>query len=941
MVRKAASDKPARRRPAGSGPEWRAALDAIGEALCLSDLDGRIRDCNRAYAELVGVDRAGLIGRDCCTLIHGRSDHLSDCPLVRTATTKVPEEEEVVVGGRWFRLVVAPLLDRTGRVSGGVQILSDITARKTAEEEVRESEERYRHVIDALPDPVFVKDEQHRWTILNDAYCKLMGYSRDDLLGKSDFDFFPREEAEVFWAKDDEVLASGAENVNEEYFTDAAGTRHVISTKKSAYRDSRTGRQTLVGLIRDISEGKRVSEELLRYRERLEDLVRERTAELAATNERLVREAGERERAEELRAAIYEISEAANQAENLEELFGSIHAIVGRLMNAKNFYIALYDPASNLLSFPYFVDEKDSTPEPFPLGKGMTSHVMRTGRPLLAQPGALDQLQAQGTITRLGSDSVDWLGVPLKVQDRVIGVLAVQSYVGDVRYTKADEDVLSYVSAQVADAIERRRARDLLAATNERLVREAGERERAEELRAAIYEISEAANQAENLERLYAAIHAIVGRLMEAKNLYIALYDPATNLLSFPYFVDEVDTTPEPFPLGKGLTSHVVRSGQPLLATPEVFSDLERQGVVEALGAPSIDWLGVPLATGGRVIGALVAQTYAGGARYGERDKEILTFVSHQIAQAIERKRAGDALARSESLLRAAFDHSAIEFWVRDTGGRCLMQNAAATRHFGPQVGLRPEESGISAADLATWQENNRRALAGELVQGEVEYLVEGRARHFFNSVGPFRVGDVTVGTTGMNIDITDRKAAETALRESEERYRMLFQRAPVGVFHYDADLRITECNDRFADILQNDRSRLVGVDMKVLNDQRVLPAMRAALAGEHGEYDGPYRATHSAAEIYTSLRTAPLHREDGTVAGGVAIVEDMTEHRRLEEQLRQSQKMEVVGNLAGGVAHDFNNLLQAMLSHVQLLRGDSASPQRVLEVVRELEQQI
>ena len=96
---------------------------------------------------------------------------------------------------------------------------------------MRESGEHYRYILEALPDPVFVKDEQHRWTMVNDAYCRFMGYSREQIIGKSDVDFFPRDEAEVFWAKDDEVFASGKENVNEENFTDSSGTQHAISTK--------------------------------------------------------------------------------------------------------------------------------------------------------------------------------------------------------------------------------------------------------------------------------------------------------------------------------------------------------------------------------------------------------------------------------------------------------------------------------------------------------------------------------------------------------------------------------------------------------------------------------------------------------------------------------------------------------------------------------------
>jgi PAS domain S-box-containing protein len=186
-----------------------------------------------------------------------------------------------------------------------------------------------------------------------------------------------------------------------------------------------------------------------------------------------------------------------------------------------------------------------------------------------------------------------------------------------------------------------------------------------------------------------------------------------------------------------------------------------------------------------------------------------------------------------------------------------------------------------------------------------------------------------------------ERQRADAELRGSEQQYRLLFQRAPIGVFHYDDELRITECNDRFVDILASSRGRLIGLDMNSLRDRRVLPAIRQAVRGGYGQYDGPYRATTGTAVPFVSLRTAPLRSEAGDITGGIGIVQDMTEYTHLEEQLRQAQKMQVVGTLAGGVSHDFNNLLQAMLSQAQLLRSRASEPSRVLEVVEELERHI
>src|SRR5207247_10502821 len=115
-----------------------------------------------------------------------------------------------------------------------------------------------------------------------------------------------------------------------------------------------------------------------------------------------------------------------------------------------------------------------------------------------------------------------------------------------------------------------------------------------------------------------------------------------------------------------GLTGCVLRTGAPLLVTPEVHRDLEQRGYVELIGAPSIDWLGVPLTIGDNTIGVLVAQSYAEGVRYGETDKSILQFVSAQVAMAIDRKRGEERLRDSENRYRLLFEANPEAMWVYD-----------------------------------------------------------------------------------------------------------------------------------------------------------------------------------------------------------------------------------------------------------------------------------
>lgn len=184
------------------------------------------------------------------------------------------------------------------------------------------------------------------------------------------------------------------------------------------------------------------------------------------------------------------------------------------------------------------------------------------------------------------------------------------------------------------------------------------DRRRTELIQIATYRISEAAHSAQNLSEFYRLIHSIIGELMPAHNFYIVLYDSAADQLNIGYYVDEFDIPWPALKPGKGLTAYVLRTGEPLLATPEVFNRLAEAGEVESMGMPSIDWLGVPLKTAQQTIGVMAVQIYSGVQRLGEKDKEVLLFVSTQVAMAIERKQAEEQIHRNTERLTVLDDLS-------------------------------------------------------------------------------------------------------------------------------------------------------------------------------------------------------------------------------------------------------------------------------------------
>ena len=162
-----------------------------------------------------------------------------------------------------------------------------------------------------------------------------------------------------------------------------------------------------------------------------------------------------RKQGELLQNAVYKIAQAADLSSGLEGLFRSVHSIVGTVMPASNFYIALYDQEKDLIRFPYFVDEIDPPPRPVKPGKGLTEYVIRTGHSLLCDETTDRILRGRGEVEIVGAPSTVWLGVPLIVDGKTKGAMVVQHYGNPNAYGPVEQRMLEFVSSQVARSIER------------------------------------------------------------------------------------------------------------------------------------------------------------------------------------------------------------------------------------------------------------------------------------------------------------------------------------------------------------------------------------------------------------------------------------------------------------------------------------------------------
>jgi diguanylate cyclase (GGDEF)-like protein len=201
----------------------------------------------------------------------------------------------------------------------------------------------------------------------------------------------------------------------------------------------------------------------------LERRVDERTLELQQANLVLQAEIIERQRAERLQRALYRITEMSVVAGSLERFYADVHGVVGELLFARNFYIALLTQDGDQIEFPYSVDERDAARVTRKMTKGLTEYVIVHGEPLLADRARIADLEAMGDVRSHGALAHSWLGVPLMRDSTVVGAIALQSYTAEIEFTARDQELLTFVAHHIGGGLARKRAQEHLKAAHSEL----------------------------------------------------------------------------------------------------------------------------------------------------------------------------------------------------------------------------------------------------------------------------------------------------------------------------------------------------------------------------------------------------------------------------------------------------------------------------------------
>jgi len=307
-------------------------------------------------------------------------------------------------------------------------ITRDITDQKKVEDIIKQSEKKYRTLFENMPGVYYRADRKGNVLIINPTGAKLLSYdSPEEIIGKNlakDLYYIPEDRKSFL---EELEKRKGTVKDYEVTLKRRDGTPVTVSTSSHYYYDKEGNIIGLEGIFMDITK---------------------------------------RKQNEKLQQVLYNISKAANSPITLEQLYPIIHQELGNIIDTTNFFIALVDYQKDEVCFPYFVDKKDKD---FPIlnfseTNSLTVYVIKTNQPLLADYKKLQKMVAQRELNIVGTitDNSIWLGVPLKVENRVIGAIAIQSYTNSKLYHKEDIKIMEFVSNQVATAIERKRMENKL-----------------------------------------------------------------------------------------------------------------------------------------------------------------------------------------------------------------------------------------------------------------------------------------------------------------------------------------------------------------------------------------------------------------------------------------------------------------------------------------------
>ncbi len=396
------------------------------------DLNMKVVEWNYSAEKIFGYTAKEAIGKTAFELIvpsaitdeitEVRENLITEKGGFRNTNDNLRKDGEKIVCN-WYN---ATLKDLEGNITGMASLVEDITDRINVKKLIEKSEKKYKDLFEKSYDSVLIIKDNH-FVDCNEATLKLFGFESKEelyLIHPSKISPEYQFDGESSFIKAETLMKATIEN----------------GSNKFRWNHKRKNGQVFLA---DVTLT------------RIEDFDNVPTIHV------IVKDISVEYKKEQLEKVVYNISKAVSTADDFEEYVQFIKKELHKVINTNNFYIALYEPSTDIITMAIMVDEKEDCTE-FPAKGSLTGHVIKSNKPLLVNSKQHYKLIEEGIVDMVGFESKVWVGVPLKTNDEVIGAIVVQSYDDENAYKEEDLQLLEFVADQIGMSIQRKNAEDEL-----------------------------------------------------------------------------------------------------------------------------------------------------------------------------------------------------------------------------------------------------------------------------------------------------------------------------------------------------------------------------------------------------------------------------------------------------------------------------------------------